>query len=257
MLLASGCWVSAYLMISSKNPVYSVFYLVLVFLHQSGLLCLIGLEYFQLLQLLVYVGQLQIMFLFVVMLLHIPATEILAHQRGAYPVAGVLLLCFVQALRLAYNQEARSGRAVLQYGNNDALPFPYGEALPRRGRARGTNRAVDWKALNMSTSSVAVLGSSLYSVHVDLLLLQSLLLLIAMVGQVQLTLKRRARAPVHDVFVQHSVDFQKVVYSAALGKAQPRSSTCVLLSKTPGTQERSSKALPLRGRAYYNLGIII
>lgn len=201
MLLASGCWVSAFLMISSKNPVYSVFYLVLVFLHQSGLLCLIGLEYFQLLQLLVYVGQLQIMFLFVVMLLHIPATEILAHQRGAYPVAGVLLLCFVQALRLAYNQEATSGRAVLQF------------------EAPNNSRNVDWKALSQSTSSVAVLGRSLYSVHVDMLLIQSLLLLIAMVGQVQLTLKRRARAPVHDVFVQHSVDFQKVVYSTALPKS--------------------------------------
>lgn len=212
MLLASGCWVSAYLMISSKNPVYSVFYLVLVFLHQSGLLCLIGLEYFQLLQLLVYVGQLQIMFLFVVMLLHIPATEILAHQRGAYPVAGVLLLCFVQALRLAYNQEARSGRAVLQYD----------PTVPLCGTP--VHSSVDWKTLNQATSSVAVLGSSLYAVHVDLLLLQSLLLLIAMVGQVQLTLKRRARAPVHDVFVQHSVDFQKVVYSRALpsSRSQPK-----------------------------------
>jgi hypothetical protein len=35
------------------------------------------------------------MFLFVVMLLHIPATEILAHQRGAIPVAGMLLLSFI------------------------------------------------------------------------------------------------------------------------------------------------------------------
>ena len=35
------------------------------------------------------------MFLFVVMLLDIPATEILAHQRGAYPVAGILLLTLV------------------------------------------------------------------------------------------------------------------------------------------------------------------
>ncbi len=191
MLLASGCWVSAYLMISSKNPVYSVFYLVLVFLHQSGLLCLIGLEYFQLLQLLVYVGQLQIMFLFVVMLLHIPATEILAHQRGAYPVAGILLICFVQALGLAYTQPSENG--TMLYSQRPLT-------------------SVDWAGLNRSTSSVAVLGSSLYQVHVDLLLIQSLLLLIAMVGQVALTLKRRAQAPVHDVFVQHSVDFQKVVY---------------------------------------------
>jgi hypothetical protein len=32
-------------------------------------------------------------------------------------------------------------------------------------------------------------------------------------------LKRRAAAPVHDVFVQHSVDFQKVVYQLALAKS--------------------------------------
>lgn len=193
MLLASGSWVSAYLMISSKNPVYSVFYLVLVFLHQSGLLCLIGLEYFQLLQLLVYVGQLQIMFLFVVMLLHIPATEILAHQRGAYPVAGLLLVAFLQALALAYSQsELLNGRVVPQV--QDSL------------------HSVNWTSLNSYSSLVAVLGRSLYQAHVDLLLIQSLLLLIAMVGQVALTLKRRAQAPIHDVFVQHSVDFQKVVY---------------------------------------------
>lgn len=193
MLLASGCWVSAYLMISSKNPVYSVFYLVLVFLHQSGLLLAIGLEYFQLLQLLVYVGALQIMFLFVVMLLHIPQTEILAHQRGAYPTQGILLLCFLAALGTAYLwPESTRGMLML----SDQRPLSY----------------VHWASLNQSASNVAVLGGSLYQVHVDLLLIQSLLLLIQMVGQVQLTLKRRAQAPVHDVFVQHSVDFQKVVY---------------------------------------------
>lgn len=206
VLLASGCWVSAYLMISSKNPVYSVFYLVLVFLHQSGLLCLIGLEYFQLLQLLVYVGQLQIMFLFVVMLLHIPATEILAHQRGAYPVAGVLVLSFVQALRLAYNQPTNVDVGTKQ----DLLPWQLGFGTLQSNNTR--NLMNNWQTLNCCTSSVAVLGSSLYQVHIDLLLIQSLLLLIAMVGQVALTLKRRAQAPVHDVFVQHSVDFQKVVY---------------------------------------------
>lgn len=53
------------------------------------------------------------MFLFVVMLLHIPATEILAHQRGAYPVAGLLLVAFLQALALAYSQsELLNGRVV-------------------------------------------------------------------------------------------------------------------------------------------------
>jgi hypothetical protein len=46
---------------------------------------------------------------------------------------------------------------------------------------------------------------------VDLLILASLVLLVAMVGAVALTLKRRVQAPVHDVFAQHNRDFQKVV----------------------------------------------
>ena len=100
-LFSTGAWVSAALVLRSKNPVHSVFYLVLVFLHASGLLCLLGLEFFALLQLLVYVGALAVMFLFVVMLLDIPVTEIVAHQRGTYPVATVLALTLMTALGLA------------------------------------------------------------------------------------------------------------------------------------------------------------
>mgnify|MGYP001811490519 CR=1 FL=1 len=70
-----------------------------MFLHSSGLLVLLGLEYFVLLQLLVYVGALAILFLFVVMLLDIASTEILAHQRGTYPVAGVLAICLLYTSR--------------------------------------------------------------------------------------------------------------------------------------------------------------
>lgn len=136
------------------------------------------------------------MFLFVVMLLDISQTEILAHQRGAYPVAGILGICLILAVQLCFYGPVQS--------NNMHTPF-----------FMDTQKSVflpDWNVLNTSMSSVVQLGIQLYGVHVDLLLLASLLLLIQMVGAVQLTLKRRAAAPVHDVFVQHSVDFQKVVY---------------------------------------------
>nr|YP_009054623.1 NADH dehydrogenase subunit 6 [Chlorotetraedron incus]AIK29111.1 NADH dehydrogenase subunit 6 [Chlorotetraedron incus] len=198
MLFASGCWASAILMLRSKNPVYSVFYLVLIFLHASGLLCLLGLEYFALLQLLVYVGALAIMFLFVVMLLDIPATEILAHQRGSYPVAGVLLLALTVSVFFALVQPDPSSPFQTPLFS---IVEQYETFLP------------DWNLLTNSKSNVVQLGIALYGVHIDLLLLASLLLLVAMVGAVALTLKRRAQAPVHDVFVQHSVDFQKDVYS--------------------------------------------
>nr|AWV57023.1 NADH dehydrogenase subunit 6 [Pseudopediastrum sp. CL0201VA] len=216
IMFLSGCWASAILMLRSKNPVYSVFYLVLVFINLSGLLCLLGLEYFLLLQLLVYVGLLAVMFLFVVMLLDISLTEILAHQRGAYPVAGILGICLILAVLLCFYGPVLSNNMHTSFfmgvntPNSDFLPGAVAPVL-HPGVSTPVLRP-DWNVLNTSMSSVVQLGILLYGVHVDLLLLASLLLLILMVGAVLLTLKRRAAAPVHDVFVQHSVDFQKVVY---------------------------------------------
>lgn len=195
-LLSTGSWVSGAMVLRSKNPVHSVFYLVLVFLHASGLLCLLGLEFFALLQLLVYVGALAIMFLFVVMLLDIPATEILAHQRGTYPVAGLLMVVLLASVALA----------MIQPFDDSNLVTP----LVSLKLSEETHTA--WQSLAMSTSHLAQLGVALYGVHVDLLILASLLLLVAMIGAVVLTLKRRVQAPMHDIFSQHNRDFQKIVY---------------------------------------------
>lgn len=200
-MFRTGIWTSAFLVLRRKNPVHSVFYLVLVFLHASGLLCLLGLEYFALLQLLVYVGALAVMFLFVVMLLDIPVTEIVAYQRGTYPVAGILLICLVI-----------SGFYALIQPNFDSpvdVPlFPYMESV--YGQIPQSNTFL-WEKRGNASTPVAQLGVALYALHVDLLILASLVLLVAMVGAVALTLKRRVQAPVHDVFAQHNRDFQKVV----------------------------------------------
>ncbi len=93
-LCSSSLLVSAVLIIRSRNPVYSVFHLVSVFLQASLLLILAGVEYFALAQLIIYVGALAIMFLFVVMLLDIPVTEIIAQSRGIFYIASLLFVTF-------------------------------------------------------------------------------------------------------------------------------------------------------------------
>ena len=195
-VLSTGAWVSAALVLRSKNPVHSVFYLVLTFLHGSGLLLLLGLEFFALLQLLVYIGALAIMFLFVVMLLDIPATEILAHQRGTYPVAGLLFLTLVFAV------------AGILWQPIESSPFATTSMetvnqLQNSLLHQETFIETPWQTAATSHAALAGLGVAL---------LASLVLLVAMMGAVALTLKRRVHAPLHDVFVQHSVDFQKIVY---------------------------------------------
>lgn len=204
-LFSTGAWVSAALVLRSKNPVHSVFYLVLVFLHASGLLCLLGLEFFALLQLLVYVGALAVMFLFVVMLLDIPVTEIVAHQRGTYPVAAILTGTLGFTLILALWQP---------FGSPESLDLSKPVFTDSQWSLEATLGDVHYHIQTwpmIEESPLAPLGVAMYGVHVDLLLIASLLLLVAMVGAVALTLKRRVEAPAQDIFAQHSRDFQKVV----------------------------------------------
>ena len=97
---STGIWLSAILVVKSKNPVHSVFYLVLLFCNASALLFMLGLEFFALLNIYVYVGALAVMFLFVVMLLDITYTEIVASQRGYYPIAILFIYGLILGLYL-------------------------------------------------------------------------------------------------------------------------------------------------------------
>lgn len=196
ILFSTGAWVSGSLILLTQNPVHAVFFLVLVFLHAAGLLCLLGLEYFALVQLMVYVGALAILFLFVVMLLDIPATTILAYQKGAYPTTMVILLSIVLGFWFALAQSDK----VIAVQPSDSL-FLY-----------------DWGSRVDESSTVEQLGVALYGVHPDLLIVASLILLVAMIGAVGLTLKRKARAPVHDIFAQHNREFMSVTIQKSFQK---------------------------------------
>ena len=62
---------SSIMVVRSNNPVYSVLYLILVFVNVSGILILQGLDFFAMIFLVVYVGAIAVLFLFVVMMLNI------------------------------------------------------------------------------------------------------------------------------------------------------------------------------------------
>lgn len=199
-LLSAGAWVSGWLIARASNPVRSVFFLVSVFLHVSGLLLLLGLEYFALLQLLVYVGALAVLFLFVVMLLDIPAAEVAAYQRGAYPASGLLLVCLVVALGFLNPAHV----LMVEGGAGETVFLPL---------------ASSWDRLAELQEPVQVLGIDIFGLHGDLLLLAAYVLLVAMVGAVALTLRRRPEAALADVYGQHRRDlgFTVVSWPASVG----------------------------------------
>src|SRR5579862_6196057 len=81
---------SAVMVISSKNPVHSVFFLILAFFNSAGLFILLGAEFIAMILIIVYVGAVAVLFLFVVMMLDIDFVE-LRKGMNTYLPFGIFL----------------------------------------------------------------------------------------------------------------------------------------------------------------------
>jgi NADH-quinone oxidoreductase subunit J len=95
----------ALMMVTSKNPVYSVLWLIVVFFAISGHYILLNAQFLAIVNIIVYAGAIMVLFLFVIMLMNLNADN--EPQKNAWmKVAGAiaggsLLLVFVAALRQA------------------------------------------------------------------------------------------------------------------------------------------------------------
>ena len=81
-LLAFAALFSSVLVITSKNPLIAVIFLISVFVNAAGYLILLGIGFIGISYIIVYVGAIAVLFLFVIMLLNIKLTDILetSHQ---------------------------------------------------------------------------------------------------------------------------------------------------------------------------------
>src|ERR1700761_4474501 len=94
---------SAFMVISARNPVHSVLFLILTFFNAAGLFVLLGAEFLAMILMVVYVGAVAVLFLFVVMMLDI---DFAALKRGAQEYlllgAGVGLLLAVELVAIVF-----------------------------------------------------------------------------------------------------------------------------------------------------------
>lgn len=125
-------------------------YVVALFVNSSLVLFTLGFEFLALINLLIYVGALAVLFLFVIMLLEVPTTELRAYYRGF----SVLALLGVFASRLFI-------------GNN---------------LFSGTSSTFQTPVLNPTMESISAIGYAFYVRYADILILNSLVLTIALFG---------------------------------------------------------------------------
>jgi len=153
------------LVIASRNPVHSVLFLILSFFNAAGLFVLMGAEFLAMVLVIVYVGAVAVLFLFVVMMLDINYVELRRGVLQYLPIGA-----FVGLLLLAELLVVLSGWVVLpQAASLAAAPIP---------------------PLDQVTNTEAI-GRILYTDYFYLFQTAGLILLVAMIGAIVLTLRKR------------------------------------------------------------------
>ena len=190
-LFSSFALISGVMVIQSKNPVHSVLFLILVFFNAAGLLILLGLDFFALIFLVVYVGAIAVLFLFVVMMLHIKLAEINEKKLRYLPVGGFLGVLFLFEIFLIVD--------------NDLIP------LLISGKEYSNYAALnnEWAVLNQNP--IEALGGIIYTFYFYFFLIAGLVLLVAMIGAIVLTMHKGVHVKRQQVFQQNTREFAKSV----------------------------------------------
>lgn len=154
---------SAVMVISARNSVHSVLFLILAFFNSAGLFLLLGAEFLAMILVIVYVGAVAVLFLFVVMMLDINFAKLRQGFQQYLPVGG--LIGVILLVELA----AMGGGWVLAPHAADRIAAPAPEVI----------------------SNTLALGSLIYTHYVYLFQASGLILLVAMIGAIVLTSRRR------------------------------------------------------------------
>ena len=158
---------SAIMVTISRNTVYSVFFLILVFVSISILFIMIGAEFLGMIMLIVYVGAVAVLFLFVVMMLNITeqitkrtSRKGLINNISVGSIIGVII--FLELL-----------------------------VVVGGWKYKGTFVPLSTANLNLDISNTHALGNVLYTDYIHLFQISGMILLIAMIGAITLTFSKK------------------------------------------------------------------
>ena len=193
--------------IITKNPILSVLFLIGLFFSISIYLMMLGLYFIGLSYLLVYVGAISILFLFILMLINVRISELLTEGRNSLPLAVIAVLSFnfsvnvalpysvhvfdiissyiTYVVRILYNtifvvSELSISKLVFEDTVGGISPLEIANVNSK-----------SWDTLLVETSHITSIGNILYTGLFILLIITSLILLLAMVGTIVITIKKK------------------------------------------------------------------
>ena len=163
---------AAFMVVTARNPVHSVLFLILSFFSAAGLFVLIGAEFLAMLLVVVYVGAVAVLFLFVVMMLDVDFGSLRQGFARYLPFGGVVAILLLIEMILVSGAVAERGAAAHAKAPTDVI------------------------------SNVEAIGQVLYTDYVYFFQAAGMVLLVAMIGAITLTLRHRPGVKKQDIAAQ-------------------------------------------------------
>jgi NADH-quinone oxidoreductase subunit J len=170
---------SALMVISARNPVHSVLFLILSFVNASGLFVLLGAEFLAMILVVVYVGAVAVLFLFVVMMLDINFVKLREGFLQYLPFGALLGIVLIIELGILFLTKSFSENSLSKFVE-----------LPLMNEVENTK----------------LIGQVLYTNYFYLFQISGLILLVAMVGSITLTLRDRGQVKRQNISQQNYLD---------------------------------------------------
>ncbi|GAA0214384.1 NADH-quinone oxidoreductase subunit J [Brevundimonas nasdae] len=182
-LLAAVATVSGLLVVTARNPVHSVLWLILAFFSSAGLFVLLGAEFLAMLLVVVYVGAVAVLFLFVVMMLDVDFVKLREGYARYLPfgaiISGVLLAEMIMVSVAVVQGGATNGRTPVEP--------------------------------SLDVTNVQAIGRVLYTDYIYFFQAAGIVLLIAMIGAITLTLRHKPHIKRQNITDQVNRDRNKSV----------------------------------------------
>lgn len=174
--------ISSIMVIGFKNPVHSVFSLILTFCISSCLLLAINIDFLAIIFIVVYVGAIAVLFLFVVMMLNIKLVQFTESIVRYIPFGIILCIIFVNEIyfiNLKFN--------IINDIQND------------------------WINYFQYSDTIILIGEVLYTNYIHLFILSGLILLIAMIGTINITLYHASNVKRQNISTQLGRDILQTI----------------------------------------------
>jgi NADH-quinone oxidoreductase subunit J len=184
-LMAVITVIAGFAVVSARNPVHSVLFLILAFFSAAGLFVLLGAEFLAMLLIVVYVGAVAVLFLFVVMMLDVDFAALRQVFARYLPIGGAIAAVLAAEMVFVSATVASQGAASLNHS-----PMANGGAV--------------------DVTNAEAIGKVLYTDYIYFFQAAGLVLLVAMIGAIVLTLR-------HKPGVKRQVIADQVARSAKTG----------------------------------------